>query len=256
MSDRLTVVLLVMLIAIVAVVAYLQVEANTRQEELLKDIHRELVQLRTPLPPQTVEADQTPPPPPPPPPSPPVDPPTNVSTTDTTAAAGQTAETTPPDLANATPPDQSPPPDNTTEPGNTPEPDNTSSGTASEQPINDSGQNLEPPKADDDKDWMAYRNAIAKVIDDLLAGREQAVYQQFNSNLASYLTLDQLRKVMQPIRAKHGQAMRISEHQRLRIGVQPEHHAYQVMVETERDRPLLFTITIDEQDKIAGLFVK
>ncbi len=258
MSDRLCVVLLVVLIAIVAVAAYLQVQANTRIEGRLNNIERQLVLWNSPLPPQPAPDDGVPAPSAPPATPEPATPP--ASAPDQPEPDGQTVppkSTEPPAPLPVDPKEIEPPVQ--PEPKETQQSDQAESSDTPEPPVEtqpEPPKNPEPPAVEEDKDWMDYREAIAKVIDDLLAGREQAVYEQFNNNLTSVLPLEMLQKVMEPIRIEHGRAMRITQHQRLRIGVRPEMHAYQVMVETEKGKPLLFTITIDEQDKIAGLYVK
>ena len=115
-----------------------------------------------------------------------------------------------------------------------------------------------PPAPESTDSWQTYGPAVIEVITHLLNGQYDPVVKQFDENMAQVLTRDGLAKAIDPFRQKHGTLSRLVSHMPVSDPAVPDSlHAFTVRVETEKDAGgLTFTVTLDDQKRIAGLYVQ
>jgi len=105
-------------------------------------------------------------------------------------------------------------------------------------------------------DWPTYGPTIESVIRDLLAGEYQQVYDRFTDEYKQALPVDMIAAAMDPIRKKHGAFQSIVEHAAPTRRLPPGLHGFMVTTETQSAGPLVFTITLNEQQRVASLYVR
>jgi len=106
-----------------------------------------------------------------------------------------------------------------------------------------------------DPAWEQFGPTITKFTQQLLAGEYDTVVGRFNNHMKSNLPKEQLAAVMDPIRKEHGQFKQITSH-KLDRTIPPNMHVFKVGVELADDHVLDLTITVDQQNRIAGLMMK
>lgn len=247
MNSRLSDILLAVLVVMVGVAAMLQIQTNGRVEFLLQDIRASLQARQAPLsiPPLALPpAEPTAAEPAPPSPGP------------GASASDAPDQDTPPTATLPEPPTPAPAP--------APEPAATTPPTPKSPPTPTPAVTVTPPASPDlpdppapvDPVWQRVAPTMTKIVKHLLAGEYDPVMQRFDPTMAAALTRDQLAVVMDGTRARTGVLNKITDHQRIASGLPADHAAYQVYARTVNGNILMFTITLDAQDRIAGLFVK
>jgi len=118
-----------------------------------------------------------------------------------------------------------------------------------------------PAPAEDahQQQWAQYGEQVTGIIQDLLSGRYDAVVKQFNADMKAALPKAQLATVMDMARETHGALDHVAKHESLNAPLPPGMHAFVVTAATEKDNPrnpLVFTITLDDKGKIAGLYLR
>jgi outer membrane biosynthesis protein TonB len=260
MNSRLSDILLAVLVVMVGVAAMLQIQTNGRVEFLLQDIRASLqtqnmafnpATMALPpaeYPPAEPSAPMTATPPvaagPQPSEAPDQDTPATATATEypTPTPVAEPAATTPPTPATPPSPTPTPTPDTVTTSPTVPDPPTAPTPAAPVDPV--------------DPVWQRVGPAMTTIIKHLLAGEYDPVMQRFDPTMAAALTREQLAVVMDGTRARTGVLNKITDHQRIASGLPADHAAYQVYAKTANGNILMFTITLDAQDRIAGLFVK
>lgn len=226
LSEALTPILLAALILVVMISAALQQQSDKQTRQLLTQLTDELSQ------PMTVA----------------------VATPDQTQSrSDESTDPEPPPVADA---------DADTDTGAT---DDTGSDT-------DAGTNDQAATSTDDQaadgtadstalselDWPTFGPTVEQVIRQLLTGQYDAVYSRFNDDMRNALPLRTLTEVMNPLRDKHGAFESIVRHSAPIVRLPEGLHAFRVTVATSKttDEPLVFTITLDDEKRIAGLYVR
>jgi hypothetical protein len=119
-------------------------------------------------------------------------------------------------------------------------------------------RNPAPPSTagGDDALWQQFGPTIERVMTDLLAGRYDAVADRFNPEMASALDATRLAAAMNPVRQRAGAFERVTYYESLGIPMpSPDMHPFRVIVDTEKDVKLTFTITVTDAKQIAGLYI-
>ena len=165
-------------------------------------------------------------------------------------AAGST------DSSTQDPASTSPPPDNAT--ADATDPGDGGAGQDSGAAAGDSLLPPPPPASDTRarKDWPTYGPRAIQVIDELLSGNYAAVLNKLDGDMARTLDRATLVRVMDPIRAKHGRLARILGYRTPDPAPESSKHAFEIQVATTEGDPLTFTITLDQRERVAGLWVK
>ncbi len=114
----------------------------------------------------------------------------------------------------------------------------------------------EPESQPADPVWQNVGPTMTLIIDQLLKGRYDPVVERFDATMAAALPQSQLADVMNPLRARVGSLEAVTQHNRITLGLPDNQFCYQVHARTTTGRMLLFTITLDQSDRITGLFVK
>jgi hypothetical protein len=111
--------------------------------------------------------------------------------------------------------------------------------------------------SEDSPEWQQHGPVVTQIIQDLMGGNYDAVVTRFNSEMAATgLNRAQLAGAIDPIRKEHGGYSKLL-HFRTPTGRLPSGmNAFEVGVELADRHQLLLTITLDAQQRIAGLLMK
>lgn len=239
-SEMLTPVLLAALVAVVMVSAALQQQSDRETRELLARLTEQLAD----RPPAAVRE----PDPSPPETDRPTDTPADIATgrpTKPSPIGPAPAEPDPPagDPEGPKPPEASDPPNNPDPPAREPAEDDPSAAASP-----DLGE----------LDWPTYGPTVEWTIETLMAGEYAEVRERFNDDLKTALPVTALASVMDPIRDKHGEFESIVDRASPSVRLPAGLHAFRVTVATANETvdPLIFTITVNDQQQIAGLYVQ
>ncbi|MHB1156407.1 MAG: hypothetical protein ACYC26_06150 [Phycisphaerales bacterium] len=162
----------------------------------------------------------------------------------------QKSETPPPP-----PPESPPPPPPEVKPSEPPE---VKPPESTQAPAVPAAETPKPAPADEahQRQWAQCGEQVTGIIRDLLSGRYDAVVQQFNADMKAALPKAQLATVMDMARESHGGLDHVAKHESLNAPLPPGMHAFVVTAATEKSNPLVFTITLDDKGKIAGLYLR
>ena len=110
----------------------------------------------------------------------------------------------------------------------------------------------------DESEWTEFGPTVEQIIRQLLTGQYDAVYSRFNEDMRSALPVRTIADVINPLREKHGAFDSIASHSSPFDRLPAGSHAFRVTVAMKKtpDQPLVFTITLDDQKQIAGLYVR
>jgi hypothetical protein len=163
------------------------------------------------------------------------------------------------------PTDPQPPQDTDTNPTGDVDPDATAADTDADSDVDaaagtsdDTASGTPDSTALSELDWPTFGPTVEQIIRQLLTGQYDAVYSRFNDDMRDALPLRTLTEVMNPLRDKHGAFDSIVRHSAPVVRLPEGLHAFRVTVATKKttDEPLVFTITLDEEKRIAGLYVR
>ncbi len=112
------------------------------------------------------------------------------------------------------------------------------------------------PAPTDSEQWERFGPQVTRIIRQLLDGEYDAVIERFNPEMASVLNRQRLAAAMDPLRRDHGPMRRVLQHARPPLELPRNLHAFVVTIETRTGEPLTFTITMNDQDQVAGLYMK
>ncbi|MDH3584295.1 MAG: hypothetical protein OER86_08785 [Phycisphaerae bacterium] len=104
--------------------------------------------------------------------------------------------------------------------------------------------------------WKRDEPVVRQVIEQLLGGRYQSVVRRFDRTLASELPQADLAAVIDPIRFKHLGMKQILGHQAVPHTLGANTNVYEVAAEMSDGHRLVFTITLDQKQRITGLIMK
>jgi hypothetical protein len=147
------------------------------------------------------------------------------------------------------------PPDDPPEP----EPDDPAPVGPEHTPVADGPSNHHHPAprpADLATEWQTFGDDVTRTIRDLLDGNYSQVVDRFDPDMAAALTEQRLAVIMEPIRRKHGAFGRVLRYEPPIVELPAHLHAFNVTIETRTRDQLVFTITLDNARRIAGLYVK
>jgi len=107
-------------------------------------------------------------------------------------------------------------------------------------------------------DWPTYGPTVEWTIETLMAGEYAEVRERFDDDLKTALPVAALASVMDPIRDKHGEFESIVDRASPTVRLPAGLRAFRVTVATANETvdPLIFTITVNDQQQIAGLYVQ
>lgn len=106
------------------------------------------------------------------------------------------------------------------------------------------------------KEWDTFGPTITKTVTDLLAGEYDHVRATFSRDIASVLTRAQLAGVIEPIRTDHGDLKKVLYQRPVDGGLPQNMHTWELNVELVDGHQMLFTVTVDSQKRVAGLYMR
>lgn len=131
---------------------------------------------------------------------------------------------------------------------------------ASATPVAEKPQPPQPPSPPVEdpaaKGWQTYGPTVTNVIENLLAGHYDAVVKRFNDSMSAELSPAQLAAVIDPVRKAHGPMKELTRHAPLQGRLPANMHAFEVTTELTDGHKLLFTVTLDDQQRVSGLLMK
>jgi hypothetical protein len=104
--------------------------------------------------------------------------------------------------------------------------------------------------------WETNGSTVTQVVTQLLDGRYAEVVKLFNANMASELPPPELATVIDPVRKAHGAMKHILGHAPLKARLPENMHAFVVTTEMSDGHKVLFTITLDDKQRVSGLLMK
>jgi len=121
------------------------------------------------------------------------------------------------------------------------------------QPSSETSEGL---TAEQDAEWKKIGKSITGVITNLLNGDYDRVRQQFDRNMSANLSRQQLAAAIEPLRTEHGDFKKVLYHRPVEGELPKNMHAWEVNVELGSGHQVLFTVTVDDKDRVAGLLMK
>ncbi len=253
-SAHLSNILLAILVVIIGVMSMLQVDHNARTQRLLEELvaaKRPMIALPTatvqpaPLPLPVPQPEQT----------------EQVNAVEPTAKPADEPKPKPvaPTKAKPTPDDPKPITEEV-KPQPKPKPvENKSATKPKPTPIPAKADPQPEPKPVNlppaDPIWQKVGPTMTAIIHQLLSGQYDPVLKRFDKAMAAALSPDQLKSVVDPLRARTGTLVEVVDHTRVTL-VPANQFAYKVHANTVNGNTLIFTITLDQANRISGLFVK
>ncbi|MHC4994125.1 MAG: hypothetical protein ACYTGQ_03635 [Planctomycetota bacterium] len=105
--------------------------------------------------------------------------------------------------------------------------------------------------------WTTYGPTVELVIKQLMTGDYDPVMERLDDQFGQEMTRDYVARFMQGQRAKYGDFKAFTYHNYVTdTGLPSKYAAFDVGVETTSGKQLVFTITLDNQKRIAGLYVQ
>jgi len=104
--------------------------------------------------------------------------------------------------------------------------------------------------------WERFGPTVEKIIADVFAGKYDRISARFDKDMAAALPPERLAAALDPIRARAGGIKAVVDRRSAPVALPADLHAYNVTVQTENAGRLVFTITLDDQKRLAGLYVK
>lgn len=104
--------------------------------------------------------------------------------------------------------------------------------------------------------WEVHGQTVEKIITQLMTGDYESAMQQLDPEMRKVMTREDLARYMQGQRAKYGDLKSIIYHEYISTELASQYSAFDVGVETVSGRQLVFTITLDTEKMISGLYVK
>ena len=95
-----------------------------------------------------------------------------------------------------------------------------------------------------------------KVVRSLLSGEYQAVADRLDPDMAANISKDYLATMMDPVRKQHGGLKEVISHEPVTKGLPQRLRAFRVKVALSDGHELRFTITLDQQQRIAGMLMR
>ncbi len=103
--------------------------------------------------------------------------------------------------------------------------------------------------------WDTFGPTVQRIIDEVFDRRFDAVSDRFDDDMRAALPGDRLAAALGPILNRAGDMQRITDRRDAPVRLPPRLHAYEIDVATTHGK-LTFTITLDDQQRLAGLYVK
>lgn len=113
---------------------------------------------------------------------------------------------------------------------------------------------LEPEP--DDPAWLEHEELVVATIEHLLAGEYQWVVQRFSPQMTRRLGRSEIASALDPVRESHGTFAEVVSYENVTSGLDEGLHAFRVVAATTSGAEMIFTVTINAQGEIDGLFMR
>ncbi len=122
-------------------------------------------------------------------------------------------------------------------------------------PVANKKPSVAKPNADDKKAWETYGPTVVKVIEDLFGDRMDDLFARYSIEYAQAQNKATVSKYMKSWRAKNGEFSHILTHRRDAMS-EEDSQVFKVVVDTDRNKPMEFTICLDAQKKVTSVFAR
>lgn len=112
-----------------------------------------------------------------------------------------------------------------------------------------------PTIATGDPQWQTHSPLVETVIQQLLSGDYEAVFNTFDPVMQTNLSREALAGAIDPIRTKHGAFKKFIHHRVVTDNAQASMSTFEVDTELADGHKLRFTISIDGKSRVSGLLL-
>lgn len=113
-----------------------------------------------------------------------------------------------------------------------------------------------PSPAEEDRAWQRHEEVVVACIRQLLDGDYTSVVRQFTPEMARRLPRGTLADILDPVRERKGGLEQVVRHENVTSGLDEGMHAFRVLVETTEGEQVNFTVTVTDDEEIAGLLMR
>lgn len=107
-----------------------------------------------------------------------------------------------------------------------------------------------------DRAWVQHEELVVATVRRLLDGDYAWVTQRFTPQMTRRLRREDIARALDPVRDEHGAFEEVAQYENITHGLDEGLHAFRVFVNTTRGGELTFTITVDDNGEIDGLFMR
>jgi len=106
------------------------------------------------------------------------------------------------------------------------------------------------------QEWQTYGPTVVDVVNELWEGQYEQVIKRCDDEMANSITKASLAQAIGPRRSSHGPIKRIASHEVDNDGLAVNLHGFKVNVELQDGSRINFFVTLNDQKRISGLFLR